>query len=89
MGGLPASERVNAFAVNPTEPQIMYVGMRSGLYVSKDAGRTWRKVEGELSHVPVAAIAVHPARPDVVYLGTPALGIFKSEDGGTTWRRQR
>jgi hypothetical protein len=39
--------------------------------------------------VPVAAIAVHPARPDLVYLGTPALGIFKSEDGGKSWRRQR
>lgn len=89
MGGLPASERVNAFAVNSREPQIMYVGMRSGLHVSKDAGSTWRRVEGELSQVPVAAIAVHPARPDVVYLGTPALGIFKSEDGGKIWRRQR
>lgn len=89
MGGLPTSERVNAFAGNPREPQVMYVGMRSGLYVSGDAGKTWRKVEGELSGVPVAAIAVHPARPDLVYLGTPSLGIFKSEDGGKTWRRQR
>ncbi|MCI0370772.1 MAG: hypothetical protein L0214_05210 [candidate division NC10 bacterium] len=67
----------------------MYVGMRSGLYVSKDAGRTWRKVEGELLGVPVAAIAVHPATPELVYLGTPALGILKSADGGKSWRRQR
>lgn len=89
MGGLPTSERVNAFAVNPREPQVMYVGMRSGLYVSGDAGKTWRKVEGELSGVAVAAIAVHPARPDLVYLGTPSLGIFKGEDGGKTWRRHR
>lgn len=89
MGGLPTSERVNAFAVNPREPQIMYVGMRSGLYVSGDAGKTWRKVKADLSGVPVAAIAVHPARPDLVYLGTPALEIFQSEDGGKTWRRQR
>ncbi len=89
MGGLPTTERVNAFAVNPQEPQVMYVGMRSGLYISRDEGKTWRKVEGELLGVPVAAIAVHPARPDLVYLGTPALGIFKSADGGKSWRRQR
>jgi len=89
VGGLPTNERVNAFAVNPREPQVMYVGMRSGLYISRDKGRTWRKVEGELLGVPVAAIAVHPARPDLVYLGIPTLGIFKSEDGGKSWRRQR
>jgi len=89
VGGLPTSERVNAFAVKPREPQVMYVGMRSGPYASRDAGKTWRKAEGELSGVSVAAIAVHPARPDLVYLGTPALGIFKSADGGKSWRRQR
>jgi len=89
VGGLPTNERVNAFAVNPRVPQIMYTGMRSGLYISRDEGKTWRKVEGELTGVPVAAIAVHPARPELVFLGTPALGIFKSADGGETWRRQR
>lgn len=89
MGGLPTSERVNAFAVNPREPQVMYVGMRSGLYVSRDAGKTWRRVQGELAGVQVAAIAVHPMKPELVYLGTPALGIFKSDDGGKSWQRQR
>ena len=87
MGGLPTNERVNAFAVNPQEPQVMYVGMRSGLYISRDEGKTWRKAEGEMSGVPVAAIAVHPAMPDLVYLGTPALGIFKS--GASSSRRRR
>jgi photosystem II stability/assembly factor-like uncharacterized protein len=67
----------------------MYVGMRSGLYISRDAGRTWRKAEGELPGVQVAAIAVHPAKPELVYLGTPTLGIFRSGDGGKTWQRRR
>lgn len=89
MGGLPTTERVNTFAVNPREPQVMYVGMRSGLYISRDEGKTWRKAEGEMSGVPVAAIAVHPATSDLVYVGTPALAIFKSGDGGKSWRRQR
>ena len=89
MGGLPTTERVNAFAVNPREPQVMYVGMRSGLYISRDEGKTWRKMGGELAGVQVAAIAVHPARPNLVYLGTPALVIFKSDDGGKSWQRQR
>jgi len=36
----------------------------------------------------VAAIAIHPTKPEVVFLGTAPGKIFKSTDGGQTWRRQ-
>lgn len=35
------------------------------------------------------SIAIHPANPDIVYIGTERNGIVRSSDGGRTWVRQR
>ena len=42
MGGLPTNRTVNGFAVDPTNPKVMYVAMRDGLFKSMDAGETGR-----------------------------------------------
>jgi photosystem II stability/assembly factor-like uncharacterized protein len=34
----------------------------------------------------VYALAVHPTNPRILYAGTEAWGVFKSTDGGSTWR---
>ncbi len=34
----------------------------------------------------VYALAVHPRNPRILYAGTEAWGVFKSVDGGATWR---
>ncbi len=34
----------------------------------------------------VYALAVHPANPRILYAGTESWGVFKSVDGGATWR---
>src|SRR5687767_1045246 len=65
-----------------------------GVYRSTDAGRTWahvgfRDVDG------IAKIRVHPTNPQVVFVAafgkysapSAERGVFKSTDGGTTWRR--
>lgn len=33
----------------------------------------------------VNVVAFHPTDPDIIYLGTPAGGLWKSADGGGTW----
>lgn len=43
--------------------------------------RNWGKVSGR-----VDALAVHPANPSVVLLGSATGGIWKSTDSGSTWR---
>lgn len=86
MGGLPTSRTVNGFAVHPTEPEVMYVAMRDGLFKSTDAGESWRPVGKGLKNL--AAVAVNPKRPSEVYAATADGLIFRSPDGGTTWARQ-
>lgn len=65
-----------------------------GVYKSTDAGRTWRHM-GLADTRHIGKIRVHPQNPDVVYVAAlghafgpnPERGVFKSTDGGETWRK--
>ena len=65
-----------------------------GVYKSSDAGKTWKHV-GLSDTQAIARIRVDPSNPDVVYvaaLGHPYAhnterGVFRSTDGGATWKR--
>jgi len=70
------------------------VSSGSGVWKSVDAGKTWRSMGLEKSrHIP--RISIHPTNPEIVYaavLGniykpTQERGVYKSIDGGTTWKR--
>ena len=70
------------------------VSSGSGIWKSVDAGKTWKSMGLEKSrHIP--RISIHPTNPEIVYaavLGniykpTQERGIYKSTDGGTTWKR--
>jgi photosystem II stability/assembly factor-like uncharacterized protein len=86
VGGLPTSKTVYTFAASHTDPRIMYAGLREGAFKSTDGGESWKK----LTTAPkdVAAIAIHPTKPEVVFLGTAPGKIFKSTDGGQSWLSQ-
>ena len=87
MGGLPTNRTVNGFAVDPTNAKVMYVAMRDGLFKSTDAGETWKPIGKGLKNR--AAVAVHPKRPNEVYVSTMEGKILRSLDGGTTWVASR
>jgi photosystem II stability/assembly factor-like uncharacterized protein len=65
-----------------------------GIWKTVDAGKTWISTGLKNSrHVP--RIAVHPTNSDIVYAGvlgniykpTQERGVYKSTDGGKTWRK--
>jgi len=65
-----------------------------GVYKSTDAGKTWTHI-GFRNVDAISKIRVHPANPDIVYVAafgqyygpSDERGVFKSADGGKTWRR--
>jgi photosystem II stability/assembly factor-like uncharacterized protein len=65
-----------------------------GVYKSSDAGRTWTHV-GFADAPVISKIRIHPTNPDVVFVAafgrmsapSQARGIFKTSDGGKTWKR--
>jgi photosystem II stability/assembly factor-like uncharacterized protein len=65
-----------------------------GAYKSSDAGRTWEFI-GLKDAGQIGSIVIHPTNPDIVWvaaLGSPfgpndERGVFKTTDGGRTWRK--
>lgn len=65
-----------------------------GVYKSVDAGTTWEHI-GLKNSRHIARIRIHPKNPDVVfaavmgdlYKSSNERGVYKSTDGGQTWRR--
>jgi photosystem II stability/assembly factor-like uncharacterized protein len=64
---------------------VSYSTIQGGhLFVSTDGGASWAERSGGLPSVPVNAVAVDPARPDTLYVGTDN-GVYRSPDSGSTW----
>ena len=75
---------INALAVNPVSPEIVYAGTEWGGLKSTDFGRTWDWLVGGGLPPKVQAVAIDPATPATVYAGTET-GLFKSTDSGASW----
>ena len=58
----------------------------NGLHRSTDQGVTWEPVEGDLEVRTATGFAVDPSDPQTLYLVQSVYGLFKSVDGGRTWR---
>ena len=91
-----ASRTVAAVGV-PTQPGVYFMAPNNGgVWKTDDYGRTWAPIFDEAPTGSVGDIAVSPSHPNVLYVGSgeglhrPDLGvgdgIFKSVDGGKTWR---
>src|SRR5688500_11890831 len=65
-----------------------------GVYKSTDAGKTWTHI-GFSDSQAISRIRIHPTNPDIVFVasfgkyGAPSAerGVFKSIDGGKTWKK--
>jgi photosystem II stability/assembly factor-like uncharacterized protein len=65
-----------------------------GIYKSVDAGKTWVNM-GLRDSQHIARVIIHPSNPDVVYVASMGRlfsrnaerGLFKTTDGGKTWRK--
>src|SRR5438094_6473895 len=92
MGG-----RIDDFAVVESNPDIVYVGTASGgVWKTTNNGTTWEPVFDKEGVSTIGDIAIAPSDPSVVWVGSGepnnrqsasgADGIYKSLDGGKTWK---
>jgi photosystem II stability/assembly factor-like uncharacterized protein len=87
---------IRSLAVDPQNPSILYAGTDfDGIWKSTDAGNSWFKSStGLYQGLIVFDIVIDPQNTDTLYAalgGGVALAIgniYKSEDGGATWRLQ-
>jgi photosystem II stability/assembly factor-like uncharacterized protein len=79
---------VDSLVLDPVHPSRLFAGTDgAGVFRSLDGGATWTLSFGP---APVAAMAIAPTNPAMVYAGVAARGVggvFSTTDGGDTWRR--
>ncbi len=83
---------------HPSQPGTWYAGVDdAALFVSRDDGDTWDEVTGLTNHptrliwqpgyggLCLHSIIVDPTNAQRLWVGISAVGVFRTDDGGTTW----
>ena len=90
--------RVLAVAGVPSQPSMYYFGsVGGGVWKTTDSGASWANIsDGFFKTASVGALAVADSDPNVIYAGMGEAcvrgnasngdGVYKSVDGGKTWR---
>jgi photosystem II stability/assembly factor-like uncharacterized protein len=75
-------------------PRGVMTSYGDGVYRSTDAGKTWQHMGLEMTRH-ISGIRIHPANPDLIYVAAQGAvygpskerGIYKSVDGGKSWKQ--
>jgi len=94
LGPSNVAGRLRALAFDPGNPSRLFAGAATGgLWISDDAGSTWRPSFDFLPNLSISTIVFDPQNPATVYIGTGeasqgfvGVGVFKSTDAGATFR---
>ncbi len=92
-------KRVWHFEPSLTDPDTAYAGAEdAALFRTTDGGQTWNELTGLRTHesgpnwAPGAGgmclhtILLDPTNPQRIYVAISAAGVFRSDDGGQTWK---
>ncbi len=90
--------RIWHLTASPDDRDVLWAGAQdAALFRSDDAGKTWRELDGLRHHgsgpdwqpgaggLCLHTIDLHPDDPDRMLVAISAAGVFRTEDGGTTW----
>jgi photosystem II stability/assembly factor-like uncharacterized protein len=85
--------RIRAIAIDPRNTARIFIGAASGgIWVSENAGASWRPVNDFLGSLTVSTLVMDPFNPDILYAGSGeasaglvGFGVYKSLDGGVSW----
>lgn len=91
--------RVWHLAPSATNPEVLYAGVQdAALFRSDDGGEKWSELSGLREHesgaqwapgaggMGVHTILVNPHNPAHITVAISAAGVFRTEDGGLSWR---
>ena len=81
--GIPSqSRRTRAILQHPSIPGIVFAGTTEGFWRSDRGGAPDSWMVTTSRQLEINSIAVHPSRPQTVYIGTNNYGVMVSQDGG-------
>ena len=108
--GLDQTMTISRVALDPRDSNRVFVAAvghpfgpnpERGVFLSRDAGRTWQKVLYTDPRTGASDLDIDPSNPDVIFAGMwqfdrkpwrydsggTSGGLYKSQDGGQTWRK--
>ncbi len=91
-----ASGRISDIAIHPNDDNVWYVAVGSGgVWKTENAGVTWTPIFDDQSVFSIGSVTIDPSNPHIIWVGTGENvggrhvsfgdGVYKSEDGGSTW----
>ena len=82
-----------------TDPDTVYAGVEdAALFRTTDGGKSWQELPGLRGHgtgsswqpgaggMCLHTILLDPGNPDRIFIAISAAGVFRSDDGGKTWK---
>ena len=73
---------VRAIAVDPNDANFVVVGGLTGVYRSRNGGKSWTKISDQIN---VESLAIDPRSNKRIFVGTWRQG-WRTDDGGKTWK---
>ncbi|HJZ66639.1 MAG TPA: glycosyl hydrolase [Blastocatellia bacterium] len=78
-GDLPKGQVARTITEDLKNPDVLYLGTESGLFVTFDKGKQWMRVKANLPTVPIYEITLHP-RDNAMILATHGRSIWVLDD---------
>lgn len=79
------NESIHAMIQSSLDPNVLLVGAVSGVWISKNSGDDWEKIQSETSPINVNSLAIDPRNLNTMYAGT-FWRAYKTTDAGKSWR---
>lgn len=73
--------------VHPQDARQVFAGTTDGVWRSTDAGATWARTNFPDTGMQIWSIMVDPGDPKLLYAGGSPVAVYRSEDGGESWKR--
>lgn len=82
-------KHVTAVAINPVNPQEIYVGSQEGIFRTRDSGRRWEILNTGLDNTDVRSLKLSLDKKSAsvtAYAGIAGYGVYKLAQGSDRWQ---